>query len=43
VLLAEAAPPATVLVDPATVRITAKVAATVDAEGRHTAAARAAP
>ena len=38
VLLAEAAPPAAVLVDPATVRITAKVAATVDAEGRHTAA-----
>jgi signal transduction histidine kinase len=43
VLLAEAAPPATVLVNPATVRITAKVAATVDEEGRHTAAARAAP
>lgn len=38
VLLAEAGLPAAVLVDPATVRITAKVAATVDAEGRHTAA-----
>ena len=38
VLLAEAAPPATVLVNPTTVRITAKAAATVDEEGRHTAA-----
>ena len=38
VLLADDAPPAATLVDPATVRITAEAAGTIDAEGRYTAA-----
>ncbi len=39
VLLADDVPPSATLVDPATVRITAEAAGTVDANGRHTAAA----
>ena len=38
VLLADDAPPSATLLDPATVRITAKAAGTVDGEGRYTAA-----
>ncbi|HSO65411.1 MAG TPA: GerMN domain-containing protein, partial [Ornithinibacter sp.] len=38
VLLADDAPPSATLLDPATVRITAQAAGTVDAEGRYTAA-----
>ena len=38
VLLADDAPPSATLLDPATVRITAKVAGTVDGGGRYTAA-----
>ena len=39
VLLADDVPPSATLLDPATVRITAEAAGTVDANGRHTAAA----
>ena len=38
VLLADDAPPSATLLDPATVRITARAAGTVDADGRYTAA-----
>ena len=38
VLLADDAPPSATLLDPATVRITAKAAGTVDVHGRYTAA-----
>ncbi|GAA4408536.1 MtrAB system accessory lipoprotein LpqB [Fodinibacter luteus] len=38
VLLADAAPPTATLLDPATVRIQARAAGTIDADGRYTAA-----